>query len=75
MLGGRAGFASLAGLPGPVVDLIWRDAATVAVLIRGDEPHIWSCVVVDGVGCRSTPLNGPTGLTPLLLATRQPPAR
>lgn len=74
MLGGRAGFASLTGLPGPVVGLIWRDAATVAVLVRGDVPHIWSCVIVYGTGCRSTPLNGPAGLTPLLLATRQPPA-
>jgi hypothetical protein len=74
MLGGRAGFAPLAGLPGPVVDLTWRDAATAALLVAGDGSRIWTCAAAGGM-CRPTPLNGPAGLAPLLLATRLPAVR
>jgi hypothetical protein len=74
MLGGRAGFAAVTGLPGRVVDLTWRDGDTAALLVDGDASRMWTCAAADGT-CRPTPLNGPAGLAPLILATRLPAVR
>ncbi|GIJ66669.1 hypothetical protein [Virgisporangium ochraceum] len=71
MLSGRAGFEPVTGLPGPVVDLIWRDGVTAAMLAGNDFRHVWTCAGA-GLVCRPTPLDVPAGLTPVQLAPRIP---
>jgi len=74
MLNGRAGFEPATGLPGPIVDITWRDGITAAVLVYGDDAHIWACAAASGA-CRATPLDGPSGLFPVQLAARVPAGR
>jgi hypothetical protein len=74
MLDGRAGFAPATGLPGPVRDFTWRDGGTAAVLVEGDDTHVWTCAAAGGA-CRPTPIQGRAGLVPTQLAARLPAGR
>ena len=71
MLSGRAGFEPAVGLPEPIVDIRWRDGFTAAVLVRGDDTHMWACAASGGA-CRATSIDGPSGLFPVQLAARAP---
>lgn len=71
MLDGRATFAPATGLPGAVRSFTWRDGVTAAVLVDGDDTHVWTCAAAAG-GCRATPVTGPAGLRPARLAARLP---
>jgi hypothetical protein len=71
MLKGLVGFEPAAGLPGPVLDVAWRDGTTAALLVRGDDTRIWACAA-DRVTCRATPIGGPAGLSPVRLVARVP---
>jgi hypothetical protein len=74
MLNGRAGFAPATGLPGPIVDITWRDPDTAAVLVHGDDAHIWTCAAGGGA-CRATSLDRPSSLFPVQLVARVPAGR
>lgn len=74
MLKGLVGFEPAAGLPGPVLDVAWRDGATAALLVGGDDTQLWACAA-EQVACRATPVDGPAGLSPVLLAARVPAGR
>jgi hypothetical protein len=71
MLKGLVGFAPAAGLPGPIRDIAWRDGATAAVLVRGDDARIWECDA-ERATCLARPAERPDGLSPVLLVARVP---
>jgi hypothetical protein len=71
MLKGLVGFAPPVRLPGPVLDVTWRDGTTAALLVRGDDAQIWTCTA-DRVDCRATPVVKPKNLSPVQLVPRVP---
>jgi hypothetical protein len=71
MLKGLVGFAPPVRLPGPVLDVTWRDGTTAALLVRGDDAQIWTCTA-DRIDCRATPVVRPKNLSPVQLVPRVP---
>jgi hypothetical protein len=71
MLKGLVGFAPPVRLPGPVLDVTWRDGSTAALLVRGDDERIWTCTA-DRIDCRATPIFKPKDRSPVQLVTRVP---
>ena len=71
MLKGLVGFAPPVRVPGPVLDVTWRDGTTAALLVRGDDAQIWTCTA-DRIDCRATPVVKPKNLSPVQLVPRIP---
>jgi hypothetical protein len=71
MLRGLVGFAPAVRVPGPVLDVAWRDGTTAALLVRGDDAQIWTCTA-DRIDCRATPVDRPNDLAPVQLVPRVP---